>query len=188
MPPAPPDSFFRAGLLEGHAVGIAGAQGAFGFAVARACAGLGADVVALRSGAEAEGLAGRERLEALVVDASAAAQEPADSALDGVWNVVRAAATVAMIPEGRGGKVVLVAPAPDGAAASAARAGLENMARTLSIEWARYGIRVVAIHPRVDGDTEAVSGLVAFLASEAGDYFSGCVLSLGAVDRRRRES
>ena len=187
MSPSPPDSFFRAGLLDGRVVGIAGAQSAFGFAAARACAGLGAEVVALAPGAEAEGLGGRGRLEALVVDASSAAQEPAESALDGAWNAVRAAANAAMIPEGQGGKVVLVAPAPDGAAASAARAGLENMARTLSIEWARHGIRVVAIHPRAAGDTEAVSGLIAFLASEAGDYFSGCVLSLGAGERRRRE-
>ena len=82
-----------------------------------------------------------------------------------------------MIPEERGRKIVLVAPAPGGAEAAAARAGLENMARTLSIEWARYGIRPVAILPGEGAAAETVSGLVAFLASEAGDYYSGCVLA-----------
>ena len=45
------------------------------------------------------------------------------------------------------GLIVLIAPPPGDAHAEAARAGLENMARTLSIEWARRGIRPVAITP-----------------------------------------
>ena len=43
--------------------------------------------------------------------------------------------------------ILLLAPPPGDAHAEAARAGLENLARTLSIEWARLGIRPVAIHP-----------------------------------------
>ena len=177
MPPAPPDSFFRAGLLEGRTVLVAGAEDTFGFAAARACAALGAGVHALDAGPEPRVPEGAETIEALVSDASGSVREPLASALDGVWAVVRAVANAAMIPEERGGKIVLVAPAPGGAEAAAARAGLENMARTLSIEWARYGIRPVAILPGEGAAAETVSGLVAFLASEAGDYYSGCVLA-----------
>jgi NAD(P)-dependent dehydrogenase (short-subunit alcohol dehydrogenase family) len=170
--PAPPDSFFRAGLLEGRRVLVAGAEAPFGFAAARACAALGAEVHAFEpAGATAA------PVEALVVDASDVVREPLASALDGVWEVVRGVATAAMIPDSRGGKIVLVAPPPGGAEAAAARAGLENMARTLSIEWARYGIRPVAILPGEGAAGETVSGLVAFLASAAGDYYSGCVLA-----------
>jgi NAD(P)-dependent dehydrogenase (short-subunit alcohol dehydrogenase family) len=52
------------------------------------------------------------------------------------------------------------------------------MARTLSVEWARHAITVVAIAP---GDGTAggqVGALVAFLSSPAGDYYSGCLLDL----------
>jgi NAD(P)-dependent dehydrogenase (short-subunit alcohol dehydrogenase family) len=177
MSPAPPDSFFRAGLLEGRTLLIAGAEATFGFAIARACAALGAGVHALEPGAETEPGPGVERVEALVVDASETAREPTERALDAVWGAVRAIATATMIPQERGGKVVLVAPPPDGPEAAAARAGLENMARTLSIEWARYQIRPVAILPGAGAAPETVSGLVAFLTSEAGDYYSGCVLA-----------
>ena len=52
------------------------------------------------------------------------------------------------------------------------------MARTLSIEWARFGIRPVTILPGAQSDDAAVASLVAYLASQAGDYFSGCVLEL----------
>ena len=45
------------------------------------------------------------------------------------------------------GLIVLIAPPPGDAHHAAARAGLENLARTLSIEWARHGIRPVAILP-----------------------------------------
>ena len=49
----------------------------------------------------------------------------------------RAVATGALIPAGAG-KCVLIAPRPDrGPFAGAARAALENLARTLSVEWAR---------------------------------------------------
>ena len=61
----------------------------------------------------------------------------------------------------------------------AARAGLENLARTLSIEWARHGIRTAALQPGRETDPDEVAELTAFLASRAGDYYSGCRFALG---------
>jgi citronellol/citronellal dehydrogenase len=85
-----------------------------------------------------------------------------------------------MIEAEGGGKIVFVAPAPDaGLHAEVARAALENLARTLSIEWSRHAIRTTAILPGARTTDDDVSGLVAYLASPAGDYFSGCVFSLG---------
>ncbi|MDQ6914522.1 MAG: hypothetical protein M3155_01770, partial [Actinomycetota bacterium] len=75
--------------------------------------------------------------------------------------------------------LVLAPPPGAGPHAEAARAALENLARTLSIEWARHQIRVVAIAPAAGTEAAEVGALVAYLASPAGDYFSGCVLSLG---------
>jgi NAD(P)-dependent dehydrogenase (short-subunit alcohol dehydrogenase family) len=87
-----------------------------------------------------------------------------------------------MIPGQDGGKILLVAPAADaGDHAEAVRAGLENLARTLSVEWARYRITVTAIAPGAQTSAEEVAQLVCFIASRAGDYFSGCRFSLGLV-------
>jgi citronellol/citronellal dehydrogenase len=109
--------------------------------------------------------------------------------LDASWNVTRALANRAFLPAARGGRIVYLAPPPDaGEHADAARAGLENLARTLSIEWARHGITAVAIAPggaAADGTDTAtaamageVAALTAYLASPAGAYFSGCLLDL----------
>jgi citronellol/citronellal dehydrogenase len=92
---------------------------------------------------------------------------------------VRPVANRAWIEPRRPGRIVLVAPAPDaGAHAEAARAALENMARTLSIEWSRHGIRTVAITPGARTGPGEVADLVAYLASPGGDYFSGARLDL----------
>ena len=80
---------------------------------------------------------------------------------------------------GDGGLVVLLAPRPGDAHREAARSGLENLARTLSIEWARYGIRPVAILPGSATEPEEVAELAAYLASRAGGYYSGCAFRLG---------
>jgi NAD(P)-dependent dehydrogenase (short-subunit alcohol dehydrogenase family) len=95
--------------------------------------------------------------------------------LDGAWLAVRPVATKAM-PEG--GLVVLLAPAPGDAHREAARSGLENLARTLSIEWARFGVRPVAILPGSESAEAEVAELVAYLASPAGAYYSGCAFTL----------
>jgi hypothetical protein len=94
------------------------------------------------------------------------------------WIVTRAAANRAFLAEGRAGRIVYVAPAGAGEHADAARAGLENLARTLSIEWARWQVTTVAIAPGERGGAEDVAALTAYLASPAGAYFSGCLLDL----------
>jgi NAD(P)-dependent dehydrogenase (short-subunit alcohol dehydrogenase family) len=105
--------------------------------------------------------------------------------LDATWNVTRAVANVALLPAGGGGRIVYLAPAPDaGVHADAARAGLENLCRTLSIEWARHGLTAVTVAPGVGTAAGEVAALAAFLASPAGAYFSGCLLDLrGAAGR-----
>lgn len=82
----------------------------------------------------------------------------------------------------RGGRIVYLAPRPNaGAHAGAACAGLENLARTLSIEWARYRITTVTVAAGVDTSDGQLATLVAYLASPAGAYFSGCLLDLRGV-------
>jgi NAD(P)-dependent dehydrogenase (short-subunit alcohol dehydrogenase family) len=110
-------------------------------------------------------------------------EDPLRTALDDAWIAVRAVATGAFIPYERGGRVVLIAPPPgDGdPAAVGLRAAAENLARTLSIEWARHGVRTVAITPGPATDDAQLAALAGYLASPAGDYFSGCRLALGEV-------
>ena len=95
--------------------------------------------------------------------------------LDEAWDAIRGGLRDDQL-------IVLIAPPPGDAHAEAARAGLENMARTLSIEWARRGIRPVAIAPGRTTSPAEIAELVAFLASPAGAYYSGCRFDLGAAD------
>jgi NAD(P)-dependent dehydrogenase (short-subunit alcohol dehydrogenase family) len=85
------------------------------------------------------------------------------AAADGCFAIARAVTNAAFIPAQRG-KIVLLAPADPATAAA-----LENTARTLGTEWARYGIVITCVHAGVETDA-----LVAFLCSPAGDYYSGC--------------
>jgi NAD(P)-dependent dehydrogenase (short-subunit alcohol dehydrogenase family) len=96
--------------------------------------------------------------------------------LDEAWDAIRGALRDDQL-------IVLIAPPPGDVHAEAARAGLENMARTLSIEWARRGIRPVAITPGRTTSPAEIAELVAFLASPAGAYYSGCRFDLGAAGR-----
>jgi citronellol/citronellal dehydrogenase len=131
----------------------------------------------------------------------------------GTWLMTHAAATKAFIPQ-NGGKVISVTLSPHNGMpgmvhSGAARAAVENMMRTLSIEWARFGIKLCAVAPgqfgtetfrtkypkvvtenversipagRV-GEPEEMAWLIAYLASPAGDFFSGAVLTIdGARD------
>jgi citronellol/citronellal dehydrogenase len=76
---------------------------------------------------------------------------------------------------------VLVAPQPGaGEHATAVGAALENLARTLSVEWARFGVRTVAVLPADTTQGDELAELAAFLASPGGDYFSGCAFTLTA--------
>ncbi len=128
----------------------------------------------------------------LVVDAAglfAAATPPGRDALSEAlqltWEVARTVAA-ALIEQDRPGRIVLLAPPEDQAPADtqtfavACRAALENLARTVSIEWSRYGITTVSIALGPATPPETVASLCAYLASPAGSYFSGCVLTLGA--------
>jgi NAD(P)-dependent dehydrogenase (short-subunit alcohol dehydrogenase family) len=138
--------------------------------------------------------------------------------VEGTWLMTHTVATRAMMSgageKPRGGKIVNVTLSPHHglpgmAHSSAARAAVENLTRVLSIEWARFGIRLTAVaaghfatdtlmskypKPVVEGvagtvplgrlgSEEEFAWLVAFLAGPGGDYFSGAVLTLdGARD------
>ena len=131
----------------------------------------------------------------------------------GTWLMTHAAATKAFIPQEEG-KVLSVTLSPHNGMpgmvhSGAARAAVENMMRTLSIEWARFGIRTCAIAagqfdtetlrtkypPEVVaavpstvplqrlGTEEEWAWLIAYLASPAGDFFSGTTITMdGARD------
>ena len=143
----------RDGLLDGvRCVGPAGA-------VADRFAALGAELV--------EGAP----LDVLVYTGEA---EPL-AALDGAWDAISA---VGEPLREAGGQILLLAPAPGDSHAAAARGGLENLARTLSIEWSRFGVRPVTILPGAATPPEEVAELAAFLASGAGQYYSGCAFTL----------
>jgi citronellol/citronellal dehydrogenase len=133
--------------------------------------------------------------------------------VQGTWQMTHAAATKAFMPQ-REGKVVSVTLSPHQGMpgmvhSGAARAAVENMMRTLSIEWARFGIRLCAVaagqfatevlrtkYPKQVaenvqrtvplqrlGEPEEMAWLIAYLASPAGDFLSGCVITIdGARD------
>jgi NAD(P)-dependent dehydrogenase (short-subunit alcohol dehydrogenase family) len=162
-------TLLRPGALEGRAVAAEGA-------IAAACAHGGATIVA----------PGAARIDTLVVDTAALFADGGPhglrAALDGAWNAVHDVATAQWCsPDaaGGGGRIVLVAPrAAAGEHAGAAAAGLETLARTLAIEWARFGVRATAIVPGPRTSDDELAALVAFLASAGGAYFSGCRFSL----------
>ena len=173
-------TLLRPNLLSDLEVLLAAADppSRFGEAVALRCSELGAHmdrVVVEPTGDEASR---REAIDVVVWDGASLAG-PRD-VLDAAWLALRPAAR-AMIDAEAGGKLLLIAPAPSDAAAEAARAGTENLARTLSVEWSRYGIRIAALLPGDATEPEEVAELVAFLASRAGDYYSGCRFDLGSV-------
>jgi hypothetical protein len=173
----------RHGLLSGRAVVLAGATPA---GVAAALADLGAGVLGLDAALDEdrarEWAAGAAPIHAVVFDTGSdladAGQTALGESLEQAWVAVRAVATGALIPAGAG-KVVLIAPRPDrGPFATAARAALENLARTLSVEWARYGVTAVAIAPGHNTTHDELAELVCYLVSPAGEYFSGCLFEL----------
>lgn len=134
--------------------------------------------------------------------------------VEGTWLMTHAVATKAMIPhspEGkpRGGKIVNITLTPHNglpgmAHSSAARAAVENLTKVLGIEWARFGVKLVAIaagqfatetlltkYPKIVVDNlaysvpagrlgrpEEIAWMIAFLASEAGDFHTGSVISI----------
>lgn len=122
--------------------------------------------------------------------------------LNGLFFMTSAVANLAMIPAQRGRIVNVIAEISRGfpgmVHTGAARAGVENMTKTLAVEWAMHGLRVNACAPgtiRSSGTTqygdsmleesrkqtplkrlgmvEEVSRVIVFLASEANDYVTG---------------
>jgi NAD(P)-dependent dehydrogenase (short-subunit alcohol dehydrogenase family) len=184
-------TFLGDGLLGERSVALAGAAGS---QLHDVLGSLGARVVLLPGGLDDDGTEQWARshapLDGLLYDARVAfgsrGPQALRAAVDGAWTAVRGVATGALIPAEGPGKVVLVAPAADaGAHAQAARAALENLARTLSVEWARYAVTAVAIAPGPSTTEDQLATVCCFIASFAGDYFSGCVLELGAVAESR---
>jgi citronellol/citronellal dehydrogenase len=136
-----------------------------------------------------------------------------DLNVQGTWLMTHAAATKAFIPREEG-KILSVTLSPHNGMpgmvhSGAARAAVENMMRTLAVEWARFGIKTCALaagqfatetlltkYPQVVVDNlersiptgrigrpEEMAWLVAYLASPAGDFFSGTTITIdGARD------
>jgi NAD(P)-dependent dehydrogenase (short-subunit alcohol dehydrogenase family) len=180
-----------------------------GTAVAEVCSELGASVArcwpisdqsALAAEAELDAEVARTvaqagRIDLLAVDGAALfdcgmvrggnGHAALRACMDGAWNATRATVNHAFLQAAEpAGRVVYLAPAVDaGEYAPAACAGLENLARTLSTEWARYQITTVTIAPGAATAVGEVAALLAYLASPAGAYFSGCLLDLRGVGR-----
>jgi NAD(P)-dependent dehydrogenase (short-subunit alcohol dehydrogenase family) len=183
-------ALLRPGLLDGRVIALGGGEGAERLSAPLRL--LGAATAALPATLDEEAMTAAvdPRTDVLLHDLRPAfasgGHAALRSALDLAWVSVRAVANAAFIAGGRGGKVTLLAPAPargdtPDPAVAGVRAAAENLARTLSIEWARHGIVTVAITPGADADDAQLAALAAYLASPAGDYFSGCRLALGEV-------
>ena len=128
--------------------------------------------------------------------------------LNGTWYMTQAVATKWMIPN-RGGKIINIVACiwrgmPGIAHTGAARAGVVNLTKTLSIEWAKYNILINCIAPgniftegwknaygaqRAEtirsqiplqrlGRPEDVARAVVYLASTAGDYITGETIAI----------
>ncbi len=175
---------FRSQLLTERAVALAGRSDAVADALAR----LGARVQRVGELPADEDRVGEwarpHRFQAFVFDAADAfsdgGREGLRAATERAWTAIREVATGSLIPAGTGGKVVLIAPRPDaGPFAEAARSALENLARTLSIEWARHRVTATMIAPGPRTTDAQLAELVCYLISPGGDYFSGCRFSLG---------
>ena len=127
--------------------------------------------------------------------------------LNGTFNVTSAVAQKAMIPARRGRIVNVIANVvrgfPGMVHTGAARAGVDNLTKTLAVEWATHGIRVNAVSPgtiRSSGTTqygedvlelsrratplkrlgtpEEVARVVVFLASHLNDYVTGSTYAI----------
>ena len=123
----------------------------------------------------------------------------------GTWNVTREVAIRSMIPHGGGVVVNVIANVARGfpgmVHTGAARAGVENMTRTLAIEWIGHGIRVNAVAPGIIrtegvsnypedlrmravrntpskrfGTVEEVARSIVYLASDVSSFVNGVTL------------
>jgi citronellol/citronellal dehydrogenase len=122
--------------------------------------------------------------------------------LNGLFYMTLSVGNLAMIPARRGRIVNVIADIvrgfPGMVHTGAARAGVDNLTKTLAVEWAGFGIRVNACAPGVIrssgtlqygdvllehsrratplkrlGSVEEVSRVIVFLASDQNDYITG---------------
>jgi citronellol/citronellal dehydrogenase len=125
--------------------------------------------------------------------------------LNGTFFMTREVATRAMIPARRGRIVNVTAMVARGfpgmSHTGAARAGVENLTKSLAVEWAAHGIRVNAVAPGNNirtsgtdqygaaalemarkatplkrlGTADEVASVIVFLASDAADFVTGSI-------------
>ncbi|MCX7606880.1 MAG: SDR family oxidoreductase [Bacteroidia bacterium] len=122
--------------------------------------------------------------------------------LNGTWNMLYTAANRFFIPQKNGTIINIIANIyrgfPGMAHTGAARAGVDNLTKSLAVEWSRYGIRINAIAPGIIdssgllhypeelkqnltqeiplkrlGKVEEVAYLAVFLASPMAAYITG---------------
>ena len=122
--------------------------------------------------------------------------------LNGTWYMTHAMATHFFIPQKQGIILNIIVNIyrgfPGMIHTGAARAGIDNMTKSLAVEWAKYGIKVNAVAPGLIystgfeqypkeitdgiakkipakrlGSTDEVANLVLFLTSEGADYITG---------------
>jgi len=147
---------FAQGLLDGQVAIVNGGGSEAGRAIAVELTTLGAQVVVCEMSDDEsvvddfveDVLDNHGRIDTLV---NAPAGDDFRVGVEGTWLMTHAVATKAMVPESRGGKVVTVS-----AGSPAARAALENLARVLSIEWARFDVKLTAL---ACGDAQEVAWL-----------------------------